>query len=98
MGENADQLGHPGFPGLPLYQCFSAGKLIFFVYTMAKMNIDIQEVVRRAVANLHMPTVSAAQSTPPTRLVTDCKPCSARRLVLRVFSVKRTHVPLPTPC
>ena len=54
MGENADQLYHPEFPGLPLYHCFSAGKLICFVSTMAERNIDIQEVVRRVVANLHM--------------------------------------------
>ena len=31
-------------------------------------------------------------------LATDCKLWSARRLVLRAFSVKRTHVPLPTFC
>ena len=66
MGEKADQLGHPGFPGLSLYQCFEAGKLSCVVSTMAERYMDIQEVVRRVVANLHMPPVSAAQSNPPT--------------------------------
>ena len=66
MGGKADQLGHPGFPGLSLYQCFEAGKLSCVVSTMAERYMDIQEVVGRVVANLHMPPVSAAQSNPPT--------------------------------
>lgn len=69
MGESADQLDHPRFPGLPSYQCFSAGKLICFVSKVAERNIDIQ--ARGCSEGCGQFThasgpVSAAQSNPPT--------------------------------